>query len=397
VEPLDPTASLGRDDPGPGGAPASFLGRTRLVDQHCHGVLRDGAALDRTAFEGRLTEAVAPPPDASLFDSAIGHGLRRWCAPVLDLPAHAPPEEYLGRRAELGTSEVTRRFLRAAGVATFCVDTGYRGGDLLAPAELAAAAGAGAVEITRLENLAEMVIGAVDAHGTGFADAVRALVATHAPHAVAFKSIAAYRAGLRLPGPRPSEAEVAAAARSWREARDAAPGTPPRLADATLCAFLIWTAADTGLPIQIHTGLGDADLELADGDPLLLTPLIRALDRTGAPLVLLHCYPFHRHAAYLAQVYPRVYLDLGLTLHNVGFRAADVIAETMELAPFGKLLFASDGFGLPETHFLGAVTFRAGMSRVLADGVAAGHWTTGDAERVAELVAAGNARRLYGL
>jgi len=384
-------APLGEDVP--------YLGRLRLVDQHCHGVARvvPGPGLDRRAFESRLTEAVAPAPGASLFDSAIGLGVRRWCAPLLGLAPRAPAEDYLARRADLGTAEVTRRLLRAAGVSTFCVDTGYRHGDLLTPAELASAAGAGAVEIARLENLAEMAIGAVDPRGVGFADALRALVSTHAPHAVAFKSIAAYRVGLRLPGPRPAESEVAAAARTWREARDAVPATPPRLADATLCAFLIWTAADTGLPVQIHTGIGDADADLTLGDPLLLTPLIRALEVTGAPLVLLHCYPFHRHAAYLAQVYPHVHLDLSLAVHNVGFRAADVIAETMELAPFGKLLYGSDGFGLPETHLLGAVGFRLGLSRVLSDGVSAGHWSAGDAERFAQLVAAVNARRLYGL
>ncbi|MHC5907094.1 bifunctional DNA primase/polymerase, partial [Streptomyces sp. S6] len=33
---------------------------------------------------------------------------------VLDLPPHAPPDEYLARRAELGAEEVNRRFLHAS-------------------------------------------------------------------------------------------------------------------------------------------------------------------------------------------------------------------------------------------------------------------------------------------
>src|SRR5215212_1500235 len=68
-----------------------------LVDHHCHGlVLHD---LDRSAFEALINEAAAPSPlGTTFFDSMIGLAIRRWCAPVLGLAAHAPPEDYLARR-----------------------------------------------------------------------------------------------------------------------------------------------------------------------------------------------------------------------------------------------------------------------------------------------------------
>jgi hypothetical protein len=60
----------------------------RLVDHHCHGVV--AGDVDRSAFESMLTEAESPGPlGGTLFDSAIGLAVRRWCAPVLDLPPHA--------------------------------------------------------------------------------------------------------------------------------------------------------------------------------------------------------------------------------------------------------------------------------------------------------------------
>jgi hypothetical protein len=113
--------------------------------------------------------------------------------------------------------------------------------------------------------------------------------------------------------------------------------------------------------------------------------------------MLLHCYPFHRGAGYLAQAYPHVYLDVGLAINYTGARAAAVVAESLELAPFGKLLFSSDAWGPAELHYLGAWLWRRATARVLGEWVAGGDWSQADALRVAEMVGAGNARRVYRL
>ena len=47
--------------------------------------------------------------------------------------------------------------------------------------------------------------------------------------------------------------------------------------------------------------------------------------------MLLHCYPFHRHAGALAQIFPHVYFDVGLALHYTGARAGAIVAEALEL------------------------------------------------------------------
>nr|BFE70565.1 hypothetical protein GCM10020092_038660 [Actinoplanes digitatis] len=117
----------------------------------------------------------------------------------------------------------------------------------------------------------------------------------------------------------------------------------------------------------------------------------------GTPIMLLHCYPYHRQVGYLAQVFPHVYLDVGLAVNHVGARATAVIAESLELAPFHKVLYSSDAFGLPELHVLGAELFRRGLTEVLGGWVAAGSWSAPDAERVAWMIGAGNAERVYGL
>jgi uncharacterized protein len=74
-----------------------------------------------------------------------------------------------------------------------------------------------------------------------------------------------------------------------------------------------------------------------------------------------------------------------------------VLAETLELAPFGKVLYSSDAASLPELVYLGARLWRQAMTKVLGSWVAAGLWTEPDALRVAGLIGAANAARVYRL
>nr|WP_208383578.1 amidohydrolase family protein [Modestobacter marinus] len=361
-----------------------------LVDHHCHGLVRRD--LTRAEFESMLTEAAGPSAlGGSLFDSQVGLAVRRWCPPVLDLPAHAPAAEYLDRRAELGADEVNRRMLTATGTGTFLLDTGYLPEPITSPAQLAALAGGRAREVVRLEALAEEVL-AEEVGAAGFAERFRTRLAARTAGAAGVKSIAAYRVGLGLEGARPADAEVARAAD-----RLLAGGGRLRVADPVLHRFLVWCGIDLGLPVQFHVGYGDADVDLHRCDPLLLTDLLRATEPAGVPVMLLHNYPFHRNAGFLAQVFGHVFVDVGLATHNVGHRSGAVLRELLELAPFGKVLFSSDAFGLGELYLLGTLLFRRGLGRYLAEGVAEDAWTTADAVRVAAMIGAGNAERAYRL
>jgi uncharacterized protein len=365
-----------------------------LVDHHCHGLV--GRDLDRAGLEALLTEAEGPGPlGGSLLDSQVGLALRRWCPPVLGLEPHAPVEAYLTRRAELGADEVNRRMVAAAGITTFLVDTGYAPEALTTPEELARLGGGAAREVVRLEAVAEEVL-AAGCPAAAFADTVRQRLAERVgPGAAGVKTIAAYRVGLDLDPARPARREVAAAAGALLAAADA--GRPPRVADPVLHRFLVWCGVDLGRPVQFHVGYGDTDVDLRRCDPLRLTGLLRATRATGVPVVLLHNYPFHRSAGYLAQVFPHVFVDVGLALHNVGRRSGAVLAELLELAPFGKVLFSSDAFGLGELYLLAATLFRRALGRFLAAGVADDDWTPGDARRIAAAIASGNAVRAYRL
>lgn len=350
-----------------------------LVDQHCHGVLARDATAEE--FAAGLTEADGAGR-VDRWRSMLGHAVRRWCAPVLDLPAHASPGEYLERRHELGWQEVTRRLLRAAGVGHWLVDTGYATDT--SPTRLAELGGGTGHEVLRIEQVLE----------TAPAQSPRELLdhvsaALRASTAIAMKSVVGYRGGLGLPARRPGAREARRAAERWLRAGAS------RLTDPELHAWLVHEAAtvgaETGRALQFHTGFGDADLHLHRADPVLLNDFLRA--RRDVEVVLLHCWPHHRNAAYLAHVFDNVSVDIGLMVPFAGARTGAVLAETLELAPFDSVRYSSDGNVLPELHHLGAVLWRHHFGRLLDEWIGDGVLTAADAERLALDVGAGNAAR----
>ena len=368
----------------------------RLVDHHCHGVVKGD--LDGAGFEALISESFhPPPPGTSNFDSPLGLAVRRWCGPVLGLDAFAPPEDYVARRRDLGAEEVARRFLGGAGLGALLIDTGYRSDEVHEPGAMEELSGAPAHRVVRLEAVAEAVAAAgVDAgaYPSAYAEALE----QGSREAVGLKSIVAYRGGFGFDPDPPDDREVVRAAGAFL---DAAGAGPPRLTDPVLLRFGIWTGArlarERGLPIQFHVGWGDPDLELHLTNPTLLTRLIREFAGLGVNVALLHCYPFHRDAGYLAAMYPNVYFDVGSALHFLGPSSARLLGEAMEVAPFGKLLYSSDAFGVAEAYFLGSILFRRALREVLDGWIAADHCDAATAGRIAEAIGRGNAGRIYPL
>jgi len=359
-----------------------YVAELNLVDHHCHGVLREDP--DRIGFEEMLTGAdVVSPWGTSLFDSAVGLAVRRWCAPLLDLSPHAPADEYVERRRSLGAAEVNRAFLVASGISTFLVDGGLWPERLVGPAVFT---GSRELSVLRLERLAEE---AIIEGAAGFPDRVRTALET--TPAVAVKSIAAHRVGLALSGERPSDAAVVAACERWLA------GGGGRCADEVLSRFLVWEALERALPVQFHVGCGDRDLAPHRADPSLLADLLRATERLGVPVLLLHNYPFHRTAGHLAQVFPHVFVDLGPAAHAVAHQASRVLAEALEVVPYGKFLFSTDARGLAELYHLGALFFRRALSDFLLAGLRRHAFAEADAVRIARLIGSENARRAYRL
>ena len=367
-----------------GSALADHIAAVPLIDQHMHGCWL--AAGDRQRFENGLNEANTEPlaDFDSGFDTQLGFAVRTHCAPLLGLPKHADPQKYWQRRSRLTETELARIFLRAAGVSDWLVDTGYAE-SVAGVAQVAELSANRAHEVVRLEQVAEQA-----AHAEGdYASAFEEILHRRAATAVGTKSILAYRGGFDGDLTAPSAAEVATAAARWRDSG----GT--RLADRVLLRFGLHQALRVGKPLQIHVGFGDRDCDLHKANPLHLLDFLR---RSGdTPVVLLHCYPYEREAGYLAQAFNNVYLDGGLSVNHLGARAPAFMARLLELAPFRKIVYSSDGFGPAELHYLGTTLWRNGIHRVLSGFVNDGDWSAADAIRVVDLIARDNAARVYRL
>jgi hypothetical protein len=367
-----------------------------LIDHHCHGLVPRN--LTRREFEKLISESfVDAPAGTSHFDSPVGLAIRAKCAPLLDLEPFPDPDAYIERRAALGAAEVNRRFLQAARCSLLLIDTGFRADDILTPAGVTEATAIPSREVVRLEAVAERVGRSGVAAGQ-FPQAFSEALADAARDAVGLKTIVAYRGGFAFDPRQPSTAEVVAAADAWLPEMRAG---RTRMQDQTLIRYGLWIGAELAqqrrMPIQFHVGYGDRDAIIHLNNPSLLMGFLREMDRMGVNVTLLHCYPYHREAGYLAEVFPNVYFDVGVILNYTGAMSAHILGEALELSPFTKQLYSSDAFGIAEFYYLGALLFRNALRRHLDLWIADGMCNATEADRIARLIASENTRRIYPL
>jgi hypothetical protein len=155
--------------------------------------------------------------------------------------------------------------------------------------------------------------------------------------------------------------------------------------------------ARRGVPLQVHCGIGDTDTDLAEGSPLGLRPLLVHERFHELRTVLLHCYPFHREAAYLCSVYGGVFMDLSLGVWLAASDGARAMREVVGLCPWTKLLYATDASRLPEVYVIAADLHRDAIAEAFGELVTRQLLTMDEALAAGRQVLAGNARKLYRL
>ncbi|MDQ2943931.1 MAG: amidohydrolase [Candidatus Dormibacteraeota bacterium] len=275
------------------------------------------------------------------------------------------------------------------------LDHGYAGGEAMSPAEHSAAIDIPQRAVVRLEVAAEGLVASCKSVGEWTAAVRHVLRTAISDGAVGVKTISAYRAGLQLGTPDPERAEA-----EFRTLRaHAADGNAIRLQDEPLCHSLLLEAAaecrDLGVPLQVHCGFGDPDEDMALANPLGLRRLFVEQRYAGLTVVLLHCYPFHREAAYLTSVFPGVYMDLSLAIPMAAQDGARALLEALGLCPTSKLLYATDATRFPEVYLVAAALHREALAGALGRLVETGWLTQAEAIQAGRQVLSGNARRIY--
>jgi predicted TIM-barrel fold metal-dependent hydrolase len=362
-----------------------------LWDHHCHALVGGGRGLGSEMLARALSEAPPGYPLADLVHTVPYRQALALAAERLQCAPEAGAVEQALAARDYG--QYCADLFREAGYHALCMDTGYAPGGAMSPDEIEKALGVAVFRILRLETMAQEHL----ARGLSFGEwleAVRtSLRGARADGFVGVKSIIAYRSGLRVEPPWRKEAEAAYQAMLESGAT--------RLQDAALLNFLLWemtpTLIDQALPLQFHTGFGDPDTDLYKGNPLLLREYLEAFLPRGHRVALLHTYPYHREAGWLASVYPGVYLDVSLALPLAASGGARILQEALELAPLSRVLFASDSHSRPESFFIAARLWRDGLEAFLDRAVRDHHVLPSVVEHWAELVLAQNCRTVYGI
>ena len=209
------------------------------------------------------------------------------------------------------------------------------------------------------------------------------------------KSVIAYRTGLEISPLSRTPDQGYQALDAIR--RGLGGGAMKKLRDHLLCRALE-ICMEHGVPMQIHTGMGDFEVNLPLAHPALLLDLLRFPAYRACHVILVHTgYPWHGEAAYMANVLPRVYCDVSEGVPFAGHGARRILSEVLEMAPLSKVLYGSDGFSVPEINYSSAKLAKQALGQTLDSLVNDGFLSQADALEAAGWILAGNARRLYGL
>ena len=360
------------------------------VDGHCHPLVAASEEVSRERFLDLFSEGRAGTMHAHVAQTGY---LRRALRGLADgLGCEPTVEAVLERRR----AEAARRRFAASRITALLVDTGYPA-VAMPLAEMRRALPCAVHEVFRIETCAQSLV----AHGLPYVEflgAFRAALSVAASQAVALKSIIAYRSGLAV---RAWGAADTARAYSAVVARVQAGGSA-RLTEKPLLDTLFEIALDvcreSGRPLQVHSGFGDPDVDLLQANPLWLRPILEDERWADVRIVLLHMsYPYFREAAFMAAVWPQVYVDLSLALPFLGPAAALPLVEMLALAPASKLMYGSDVSALPELYALSADWGRAALGEALGWLVGRGGLTESEALEVARQVLSESAGALYRL
>ena len=365
-----------------------------IIDHHAHSLLKPAATRTAAGFRRWFTESTDPEiharhvPHLLFFQTAL-----RWLAELLN--CEPTLEAVLAARAAQDQEAWTRRLFNEANITILLCDYGYQSAAGYSHAELQALLPCRIEPILRLETLAQDLIGRHDT----FAAMEEAFIATvsraRSDGYVALKSIIAYRSGLDIrPG---SRAEAMAAFAPLKEEADRAGRVylNNKPVGDYLVGLALEQAAAQELPVQFHTGFGDREADLRQANPLHLRWLI---EQAQCPLVLLHAgWPFYRELAHLAALYAHVWLDVSLAIPFATSGIPAMLRDVLGMAPFSKVMFATDAFTMPEIFWLAARWGRWGLGKVLDEFVAEGLLTPDQAWEAATAILGENARRLYDL
>jgi predicted TIM-barrel fold metal-dependent hydrolase len=367
-----------------------------IVDHHAHPLRRIQPA---TADEwlGYFTESNNP----DLVLHHVTHTLFfQYAVQALSslLDCEANSVAVLKGRDLLGQQGWAKLLIKSANIKTMLMDYGFRGKESYNHAEMKDLLPCRIEPILRLEALAQELILNQETLDQVMEAFVTEVETAGANGYIALKSIIAYRTGLDIREWSRDEVESAFFQVKEQAKRDG----KVRLASQPVNDLLVLQALEIAnrqeMPVQFHTGYGDSDVDLRLANPLHFRHWLQSGKFARVPWVILHMgYPYLRESAYLSSIYPNIFVDLSLAIPFAVGETQTMLIQLLGLAPTSKLLYASDGFSVPELFWLGAKVCRTALGRVLDQLIIDNILTAGKAYASAEQILFRNSDMLYNL
>lgn len=371
------------------------IARFIAIDNHAHSLLRGHLELDEIGFRRCFTESRS----LAVIEEHVRHS-----AHYMDLLDHLEKifntrteQDFLAFRSKQNSTSFIRMLWDDVSIGAIIVDDGFRAADSFSLGELADVCGRPVFECRRIEKVLEQCLTekAELSFDKFLDDFGKELFKEGSAKLVSLKTICGYRGGLDLSMPSRSEAE-----QDYDRLRKENPKVlrverRPFYHYVLLQAFEM--AGEHGLPVQIHTGIGDDDADLLQCNPALMQKIFRSRSYAKTKFVLLHCFPFIREAAFMCALYPHVYMDLSLSVSLASSASASMISEALAGAPATKLLAGSDGHSCAEAHWYGMLCWKRGLTRALFEMINNASITHREAEQMAAFILHDNAIKLYKL
>jgi predicted TIM-barrel fold metal-dependent hydrolase len=253
------------------------------------------------------------------------------------------------------------------------------------------------VKIFRLETFIKDLMSthtSFEEFNSAFESGIR--VAVKSEGFVGLKTIIAYRTGLRIRRVGENEAKHDFLAARQGGAELAWFGPRVKMLRDYLIVRALELSIDLNVPMQIHTGVGDFDILLDQCDPGLLYEILKDEKLRHATVVLVHSgFPNNQNAAFMASVLPNVFLDFSLTIPFLNPVSHHRLMEILEIAPNSKVMYGSDGFGLPELFWFSAKLGKRVLEKCLTRLVEENVFDENEMKQKAERILSGNASELY--
>jgi hypothetical protein len=384
-----------------------------IADVHCHPfisreVMTTDEFVNVTAFGGGSTQYLEEaniPVDSTQLDQLQRAKrdviyFRHMTHRLAELFACEPDiDQIIVHRnqtiAQEGYAHYTRRLFESAGLRRLFVDFGYPQPAVEVPA-FKHLAGIEVVPIFRIEVLiAELLQSDVgwSAFKRRYDDTISTALTSGGYRGL--KSIIAYRTGLDISPLSRTPDQGLQALDAIR--RGTGGDAMKKLRDYLFCRALE-LSIEHDVPMQVHTGMGDWQVQLPTCRPALLMDLLRFPTFRACRVLLVHTgYPYHTEAGYMANVLPNLWCDLSEGIPFAGNAAKRIISEVLEMAPVSRICYGSDAYGAPEPFFASAKLGKQALTQTLQELMADHMLSAAEAQQVARQVLFENACQLYQL